>query len=437
MSLFNVAPVTVDDYRRIAQRRLPKFLFDYIDGGANREEILARNCADFSQLQLKQRVLRDVGSIDTATTLFGRSMAMPVALAPVGMAGLFRRRGETQAARAAERCGIPFATSTVGVCPVDEVAASVAEPIWFQLYMLRDRDFVLEMLERARNAGVDILLFTVDLPVPGMRQRDFRNGMIGGGTAGKISKLAQILSSPRWIYDVGLRGKPHTFGNVASKVENPKDLDLYKSFIDGQFDPTVTWSDIAWLRQQWHGKLIIKGVMESDDALGLMLPFELTTSTLRETLKHCRESRKLHLESWCRLSSQGIPWATSGDRGDATICMLKTVLLFLSPTDAEMILHLFLKPGTPADTIDEAKRLLPSLKVAHLGAVVSPEEFERIEAQYAADRCIIVPGSMTDDALMELGDLFPDARQVWVNQSNAVNSIKMAGLKVERSGTKP
>lgn len=267
MSLFNIAPVTVDDYRRIAQRRLPKFLFDYIDGGANREEILARNCSDFSQLQLKQRVLRDVGSIDTATTLFGRSMAMPVALAPVGMAGLFRRRGETQAARAAERCGIPFATSTVGVCPVDEVAASVAEPIWFQLYMLRDRDFVLEMLERARNAGVDTLLFTVDLPVPGMRQRDFRNGMIGGGTAGKISKLAQILSSPRWIYDVGLRGKPHTFGNVASKVENPKDLDLYKSFIDGQFDPTVTWSDIAWLRQQWHGKLIIKGVMESDDAL--------------------------------------------------------------------------------------------------------------------------------------------------------------------------
>jgi L-lactate dehydrogenase (cytochrome) len=133
--------------------------------------------------------------------------------------------------------------------------------------MLRDRDFVLEMLERARNAGVDTLLFTVDLPVPGMRQRDFRNGMIGGGTAGNISKLAQILSSPRWIYDVGLRGKPHTFGNVASKVENPKDLDLYKSFIDGQFDPTVTWSDIAWLRQQWHGKLIIKGVMESDDAL--------------------------------------------------------------------------------------------------------------------------------------------------------------------------
>ena len=143
MSIYNIAPVTVDDYRAIAKRRLPRFLFDYIDGGANREEILARNCDDFSQIALKQRVLRDVDSVDTSTTLFGRSLAMPVALAPIGMAGLFRRRGETQAARAAERCGIPFTTSTVGICPVDEVAASVAEPIWFQLYMLRDRDFIL------------------------------------------------------------------------------------------------------------------------------------------------------------------------------------------------------------------------------------------------------------------------------------------------------
>ncbi|MDC0404373.1 L-lactate dehydrogenase [Porticoccaceae bacterium] len=266
MSIYNIAPVTVDDYRAIAKRRLPRFLFDYIDGGANREEILARNCDDFSQIALKQRVLRDVDSVDTSTTLFGRSLAMPVALAPVGMAGLFRRRGETQAARAAERCGIPFTTSTVGICPVDEVAASVAEPIWFQLYMLRDRDFILELLERASNAGVDTLLFTVDLPVAGMRQRDFRNGMLGGGIPGKISKLAQLLASPQWVYDVGIKGKPHTFGNVASKVEDPSDLDLYKTFIDGQFDPTVTWDDIAWLRQQWKGKLIIKGVMEADDA---------------------------------------------------------------------------------------------------------------------------------------------------------------------------
>jgi len=266
MSLYNIAPITVDDYRAIAKRRLPRFLFDYIDGGANREEILARNCDDFAAITLKQRVMRNVDHVDTSTQLFGQSMAMPAALAPVGMAGLFRRRGETQAARAAERCGIPFTTSTVGICAVDEVAAASRQPIWFQLYMLRDRDFVVEMLNRAAAAGVETLLFTVDLPVAGMRQRDYRNGMLGGGLPGKLSKLVQLLSSPQWVYDVGLRGKPHTFGNVADKVSDPNDLDLYKTFIDGQFDPTCTWDDIAWLRQQWAGKLVIKGVMEADDA---------------------------------------------------------------------------------------------------------------------------------------------------------------------------
>jgi len=266
MSLYNVTPVSVDDYRRLARRRLPAFLFDYIEGGANDEDTAAANIGDFGRYRLKQRVLRNVDSVDTGTTLAGRAAAMPVALAPVGMAGMFARRGEVQAARAAASAGIPFTTSTVGICPVEEVAAAIRRPFWFQLYMLRDRDLILRLLERAQAAGCDTLAFTVDLPVAGMRLRDFRNGMLGGGIPGKLSQLAQIATSPLWAVDVGLRGKPHNFGNLRDVVPDPDDLDAYKAFIDSQFDPTVTWADIAWLRTAWKGRILIKGVLEADDA---------------------------------------------------------------------------------------------------------------------------------------------------------------------------
>ncbi len=266
MSIYNVTPVSVEDHRRRAKRRLPQFLFDYVDGGANAEETMAANVSDFSHYRLVQRVMRDVDGIDTSTQLAGHASSMPLALAPVGMAGMFARRGEVQGARAAAACQIPFTTSTVGICPVEEVSAATGKPFWFQLYMLRDRDLVQHLLERARNAGCDTLVFTVDLAVPGMRLRDFRNGMLGGGLPGKISQLAQIISSPRWAVDVGLKGKPHNFGNLRDVVPDPDDLDAYKAFIDAQFDPTVTWKDIAWLRSAWTGKLLIKGVMEIDDA---------------------------------------------------------------------------------------------------------------------------------------------------------------------------
>lgn len=266
MSIYNITPVTTEDYRRRARRRLPHFLFDYIDGGANNEETLATNVSDFGHYRLIQRVMRNVDGVDTSTTLAGHASSMPVALAPVGMAGMFARRGETQAARAAKNTGIPFTTSTVGICPVEEVASAIGQPFWFQLYMLRDRDLVLQLLERAQAAGCDTLAFTVDLAVPGMRLRDFRNGMLGGGLPGKLSQLAQIIASPQWAVDVGLRGKPHNFGNLRDVVPDPDDLNAYKAFIDAQFDPSVTWKDIAWLRSVWKGKLLIKGVMEVDDA---------------------------------------------------------------------------------------------------------------------------------------------------------------------------
>lgn len=262
----NVTPVTALDYRRLAEKRLPRFLFDYIDGGANEEQTMAANISDFGRLYLKQRVMRDVDHIDSSCILSGSAASMPLAIAPIGMAGMMARRGEVLGARAASKAGIPFTTSTVGICPLEEVQAAVTEPIWFQLYMLRDRGLVESLINRAQTVGCNTLVFTVDLPVTGMRHRDSRNGMLGGGLPGALAKAWQLLTRPRWILDVGLRGKPHDFGNLREAVQFANDLNAFKAFIDSQFDPSVTWEDIAWLRTLWKGKLMVKGVMTGEDA---------------------------------------------------------------------------------------------------------------------------------------------------------------------------
>jgi len=260
-------PVTPTDYRRLAARRLPRFLFDYIDGGANDERTMAANVADFAAIRLRQRVMRDVSGIDTSTTLAGQAVAMPVALAPVGMAGMFSRRGEVTGLRAADRAGIPFSLSTLGVCPIAELRSASPSAFWFQLYMMRDRDAVQRLLARAREGGCNTLLFTVDLAVTGLRHRDTRSGMIGRPThKSKLDKLGQLLARPGWIRDVGLLGKPHTIGNLSDVVPDPTDLNAYKAWIDAQFDPSVTWRDIEWLRRVWDGRLLIKGVLEPEDA---------------------------------------------------------------------------------------------------------------------------------------------------------------------------
>jgi len=263
----NVAPVTSADYRRLAQKRLPRFLFDYLDGGANDERTMAANVADLAALRIRQRVMRDVSAIDTSTTLAGQKAAIPLALAPVGMAGMFARRGEVQAMRAADQAGVPFTLSTVGICPIEEVRAAAAGPFWYQLYMMRDREVVQRLLASARAGGCTALLFTVDLAVAGLRYRDFRNGMLGRDTLrAKLAKAWQIGTRPEWIRDVGLLGKPHCFGSLSDVVPDPTDLHAYKAWIDAQFDPSVTWKDIEWLRGIWDGKLYIKGVLEPDDA---------------------------------------------------------------------------------------------------------------------------------------------------------------------------
>lgn len=259
-------PATARDYRDLAMRRLPRFLFDYIDGGAGEEHTLAANVADYALLRLRQRVLLDVSHVDTSTTLAGRSCRLPLALAPVGLAGMMARRGEVQGVRAADAAGVPFTLSTVGVCSLAELQAAAREPFWFQLYMLRERDVVRALLERAWTAGCRTLVFTVDLPLPGIRHRDTRNGLSAQGARARWLRARQVLARPGWLWDVALCGKPHSFGCLSDQVPGARDFDAFKSWVDSQFDPSVGWADIAWLRGMWKGRLLLKGILEVDDA---------------------------------------------------------------------------------------------------------------------------------------------------------------------------
>ncbi|MBS0456853.1 MAG: L-lactate dehydrogenase [Proteobacteria bacterium] len=259
-------PVTAGDYRRLAQRRLPGFLFDYIDGGASDEITLRANVDDFARIRLRQRVLVDVANIDTQATLAGQSCAMPLALAPVGLAGMMARRGEAQAARVAHAAGLPFTLSTVGICALTEVRDAAGAPPWFQLYMLRDRGVVRALIEQAWALGCRTLVFTIDLPLPGARHRDIRRGLGAHGLHGALLKNAQVLAHPRWLWNVALRGRPLHFGNLAGHVPQVNDFNALRAWIERQFDPAVIWRDIEWLRGLWPGQLLLKGILDGDDA---------------------------------------------------------------------------------------------------------------------------------------------------------------------------
>ena len=252
------------DYRTAAQRRLPPFLFHYIDGGAYAEHTLRRNEADLAAIALRQRVLRDMGELSLETELFGQPLAMPVALAPVGLTGMYARRGELQAARAADSRGIPFTLSTVSVCAIEEVAPALQQPMWFQLYVLRDRGFMRNALERAQAAGVSTLVFTVDMPVPGARYRDAHSGMSGPRAA--LRRFGQALTHPRWAWDVGVRGKPHDLGNISVYRGHPTGLADYIGWLGSNFDPSISWKDLEWIRAFWKGPMVIKGILDADDA---------------------------------------------------------------------------------------------------------------------------------------------------------------------------
>jgi L-lactate dehydrogenase (cytochrome) len=258
---------SVGDYRALARRRLPRFLFEYIDSGAYDEVTLGRNVADLAAVALRQRVMVDVSALDPSTTLFGERLAMPVALAPVGLAGLYARRGEVQAARAAAAAGVPFCLSTMSACPIDEVARGTGRPFWFQLYMIRDRGFMAEMLAKARAAGCTTLVFTVDLPVPGARYRDVRSGLTGApGLLGQLWRAGQGCLRPRWAIDVGLLGRPHVLGNIAPVLGGEAALADFFAWTRRNFDPTVGWKDLDWVRERWSGPMVVKGILDADDA---------------------------------------------------------------------------------------------------------------------------------------------------------------------------
>jgi L-lactate dehydrogenase (cytochrome) len=259
--------VNYQGFRDAAKKRLPRFIFEYIDGGSYDEHTLRRNVDDFKAVTLRQKVLRDVSKINTATRLFGRDMALPIALAPIGIAGFYRRRGETQAVRAAEAAGIPIVLSTMSCCPLEEVRAASAQPFWMQLYIIRDRGFMKDFLVRMEKAGVDTLFLTVDLAINGIRYRDRIGGLAGSQSLlRRPDRLLDILSHPAWAWDVGLMGRPLIIGNVAPAMPNGAGLKQFQAWVARNFDPSVTYKDIAWLRQNWKGKLVLKGITDPGDA---------------------------------------------------------------------------------------------------------------------------------------------------------------------------
>ena len=249
----------VSDYRALAKARLPHFLFEYLDGGSYDEVTLRRNVEDLRSVALRQRVLRDVSQIDLSTELLGKRWAMPVGLGPVGLSGLYARRGEVQAARAAAAAEVPMVLSTVSACSLREVAASGHVP-WYQLYFVKDRGFVADLIARAKEQGCGALFITVDLAVPGSRYRDAR------AVGGRLRRAFELASRPAWLWDVGIRGRPISLGNLEPIVGQRAPLGDFQRWIHDNFDASVTWKDVEWVRDQWKGPLIIKGILDPGDA---------------------------------------------------------------------------------------------------------------------------------------------------------------------------
>jgi L-lactate dehydrogenase (cytochrome) len=262
-----LAPATIWDYRELARRRLPRQLFDYIDGGAYEEATMRANVADLERVLLRQVVMRDVSVRDPSVEVLGQRLALPVALAPVGLGGMFARRAEVQAARAARGAGVPFIESTVSICSVEEVARQAGTPPWFQLYVMRDRGYAEDLMARAAAVRAPVLLLTVDLAVVGARHRDTRNALVGDpGPWGKLRRALDLAAHPRWIATTALGGRPLTFGNLVKAVPGGRTPAAFRKWVDAQFDPSVTWDDIAWVRERWPGRLVVKGVLDPEDA---------------------------------------------------------------------------------------------------------------------------------------------------------------------------
>ncbi|QEH45317.1 alpha-hydroxy-acid oxidizing protein [Aggregatibacter actinomycetemcomitans] len=260
---------SANDYREAARRKVPPFMFHYADGGSYAEQTLKRNVNDLENIALRQRVLKDMSQLDTQIKLFGEKLSIPAILAPVGALGMYARRGEVQAAKAAASRNIPFTLSTVSICSIEEVAPKIDRPMWFQLYVLKDRGFMRNALERAKAAGCSTLVFTVDMPTPGARYRDMHSGM--SGPYKEIRRIIQGITHPFWAWDVGVKGKPHTLGNVSHYMGKQIGLDDYIGWLTENFDPSISWKDLEWIREFWDGPMIIKGILDPKDAKDAVL----------------------------------------------------------------------------------------------------------------------------------------------------------------------
>jgi L-lactate dehydrogenase (cytochrome) len=254
----------IEDLRELHKRRVPKAFFDYADRGSYAEETLRANRDDLQQIKFRQRVLVDVSKRDLSTKILGEPAAMPLILAPVGLLGMQHGDGEILACRAAQAAGIPFTQSTMSICSIEDIASSVDKPFWFQLYVMKDRGFIKELMQRAIAAKCSALCLTVDLQVIGQRHQDIKNGM-SVPPEWSLSKLFDFATKPAWVAGV-LRGKRKTFGNIAGHVKNTEDLSKLSQWTASQFDTSLNWKDIDWIRSIWPGKLILKGILDVEDA---------------------------------------------------------------------------------------------------------------------------------------------------------------------------
>ena len=254
----------IDDLRELARRRVPRAFFDYADSGSYSEGTLRANRADIEKITLRQRVLVDVSARNQETTILGEKVSMPLALAPVGLSGMQHGDGEILAAQAAEDAGIPYTLSTMSICSIEDVAGATRKPFWFQLYVIKDRGFSRDLLERAQTAGCTTLVLTVDLQVLGQRHRDIKNGMTVPPEL-RLKNIIDIATKPAWALSI-LRGKSKTFGNLAGHVKGMDDVNSLAQWTNSQFDPALNWKDVEWIKSIWPGKLIIKGILDVEDA---------------------------------------------------------------------------------------------------------------------------------------------------------------------------
>ncbi len=257
-------PLTIEDLRLLAKRRVPRMFYDYADSGAWTEGTYRANETDFAKVKLRQRVAVDMTNRTLASTMIGQPVSMPVALAPTGLTGMQHADGEILAARAAHKAGVPFTLSTMSICSLEDIANHVGSPFWFQLYVMRDRDFIARLIQRAKAAGCSALVLTLDLQILGQRHKDIRNGL-SAPPKPTIANMINLATKPRWCLQM-LDTPRRTFGNIVGHAKGVGDLSSLSSWTAEQFDPQLDWDDVQWIKDQWGGKLILKGILDPEDA---------------------------------------------------------------------------------------------------------------------------------------------------------------------------